>query len=341
MSNKISSSKISKSLISSAVILATSLLCNTWAAEKYKIGAAVYGLKGEFMQMWVNELKAHPMVKNGTVAITVFDGNYDALTQNNQFDTMITQKFDAILFVPIDIEAGAEAVERAFNAKIPVVGSNTRVNSEKLTSYVGNNDEKAGELQAEAIIQAIGGKGNIVILEGPIGQSAQIERSAGNQTIINKYPDIKVLMKKPANWSRAESITLMENWLTAYPGQINAIIGQNDDTGLGALEAVKAHGISPKAMPTSGIDGIMDAIVSVKDGELLISYYQDSKAQAQGALDVALRHLIGESYEPKSEIWEEYKDAMPWSSGNLKVYEVPWTAITPDNADEFIKKLSR
>jgi putative xylitol transport system substrate-binding protein len=332
--------KMTKNILSTALILGVGLLSTTHAQEKYRIGAAVYGLKGEFMQMWVNELKAHPMVKDGTVSVTVFDGKYDALTQNNQFDTMITQKFDAILFVPIDIEAGAEAVEKAFDAKIPVVGSNTRVNSEKLTAYVGNNDEKAGELQAEAIVKAIGGKGNIVILEGPIGQSAQIERSAGNQKVLDKYPDIKVLMKKPANWSRAESITLMENWLTAYPGKINAVIGQNDDIGLGALEAVKAHGIGAKEMPTSGIDGIMDAVVSVKNGELMISYYQDSKAQAQGALDVALRHLIGEGYTPKSTIWEEYKADMPWNGGTQKIYEVPWTAITPANADAFIKKLS-
>ena len=50
--------------------------------KTYKIGAAVYGLKGQFMQNWVRELKEHPAVKDGTVQLTVFDGNYDALTQN-------------------------------------------------------------------------------------------------------------------------------------------------------------------------------------------------------------------------------------------------------------------
>ncbi|MGL4860872.1 MAG: substrate-binding domain-containing protein [Enterobacteriaceae bacterium] len=326
--------------VSAAILLLLSLMVGTvQSAEKYKIGVAVYGLKGEFMQMWVNELKAHPMVKNGTVAVTVFDGNYDALTQNNQFDTMITQKFDAILFVPIDIEAGSEAVEKAIAANIPVVGSNTRVTTEKLTAYVGNNDEKAGELQAEAIAKAIGGKGNIVILEGPIGQSAQIERTAGNQKVLSGYPDIKVLMRKPANWSRAESITLMENWLTTWPDKINAIIGQNDDIALGALEAVKARGIAAKSMPTAGIDGIADAMVAIKNGELMVSYYQDAKAQAQGALDVALHHLIGDSYQPQSQIWQDYAAEMPWNGGKEKIYEIPWTQITPENADQFLKKI--
>ena len=63
--------------------------------KTYKIGAAVYGLKGEFMPLWANALKEHPAVKDGTVKLTIFDGKYDALTQNNQFDTMVTKKVRA------------------------------------------------------------------------------------------------------------------------------------------------------------------------------------------------------------------------------------------------------
>lgn len=322
-----------------ALALCSMTLTSAAVAETYRVGAAVYGLKGEFMQMWVDQLKKHPAVQEGKVKVTVFDGRYDALTQNNQFDTMITQKFDAILFVPIDIEAGAAAVDRAAAAGIPVVGSNTRVNSGNLHAYIGNNDEQAGEMQAEAIAKAIGGKGNIVILEGPIGQSAQIERTAGNQKALQRYPDIKVLERKPANWSRAESMTLMENWLTARPNQINAVIGQNDDIGLGALEAIKGKGLSVKSIPTSGIDGIRDGIQSVKQGELTISFFQDAKAQAQGALDLALRALEGEGYQPRSGIWLEYAQQMPWGNGTDKRYDIPWTPITPQNADTLLLKL--
>ena len=76
----------------------------------------------------------------GSVRITIFDGNYDALTQSSQFDTMITQKYDAIIFVPIDLKAGAAPVKKAIQAGIPVIGSNTRVAGDVLTSYVGNDD---------------------------------------------------------------------------------------------------------------------------------------------------------------------------------------------------------
>ena len=320
-----------------ALIAAATCMHPAVAQQKnYNVGVAVYGLKGEFMQLWANALKEHPLVKNGTVKITVYDGKYDALTQNNQFDTMITQKVDGILFVPIDIQAGAEPVAKAAAAKIPVVGSNTRVNSDKLTSYVGSNDVIAGEMEAESVIKSIGGKGNVVILEGPIGQSAQIERRKGNQNVLAKYKDVKVLEMKTANWSRAEALSLMENWLTAHSGKINGIIGQNDEMALGAIEAVKAKGIDPKTIPTAGIDGVKDAVRAVKAGNM-VSVLQDASAQAQGSLDVLLRNIIGASYKPQSAIWAHYKSAgLEWGNGTDKAYSIPWTPITTRNADAML-----
>lgn len=322
--------------LSIAMALAATAPAIAQQKKTYEVGAAVYGLKAEFMQLWVNSLKNHPLVKDGTVKVTVYDGKYDALTQNNQFDTMITNKVDGIIFVPIDIEAGAEAVSKAAAAKIPVVGSNTRVKSDQLASYVGSNDVIAGEMEAESVVKAMGGKGNVVILEGPIGQSAQIERRKGNMNVIDKHKDVKVLEMKTANWSRAEALSLMENWLTAYSGKINGIIGQNDEMALGAIEAVKAKGIDPKSLPIAGIDGVADAVRAVKAGTM-VSVLQDANAQAQGALDVLMRHIVGSSYQPRSTIWDQYKSAgLKWDDGMAKTYSIPWTPITTQNADEIL-----
>ena len=321
-----------------AVALSVVAVGPALAQEKktYKVGAAVYGLKGEFMQLWANALKEHPLVKDGTVKVTIFDGKYDALTQNNQFETMVTQKYDGILFVPIDVKAGAEAVEKAAAANIPVVGSNTRVDSEKLVSYVGSNDVIAGEMEAESVIKAMGGKGNLVIIEGPIGQSAQIERRKGNQNMLAKYPDVKVLEMKTANWSRAESLSLMENWLTAHAGKINGVIGQNDEMALGAIEAIKAKGIDIKTIPVAGIDGVSDAVRAVKAGTM-VSVLQDADAQAQGALDVLMRKIIGPSYKPRSTLWTNSTAAgLSWGDGTAKAYSIPWTPITTKNADAML-----
>ena len=213
------------SLLASSIALAAD-------GKTYKIGAAVYGLKGQFMQNWVRELKEHPAVKDGTVQLTVFDGNYDALTQNNQIENMVTQRYDAILFVPIDTKAGVGTVKAAMSNDVVVIASNTKV-ADASVPYVGNDDVEGGRLQAQAMVDKLNGKGNVVIIQGPIGQSAQIDREKGELEVLGKHPDIKIIEKKTANWDRAQAMTLTEDWLNAHPKGINGVIAQNDDMALG------------------------------------------------------------------------------------------------------------
>ena len=234
-----------------AAVSAAALLASPAMAEKLKIGAAVYGLKAEFMQLWSAALKEHPAVKNGEVDVTVFDGNYDALVQQDQFNTMITQSSTRSSSCRSTCEAGVTAVQAAHEAGIPVIGSNTRVNTDLLTSYVGSDDVQSGYMEAKTVLDKIGCKGNVVIIEGPIGQSAQISRLEGNKKALAECPDVKVIEQQTANWSRAEAQKLMENWLTAHPGQINGVIGQNDEMALGAIEAIKAGGPRPEGLRRS------------------------------------------------------------------------------------------
>lgn len=301
----------------------------TNGVKKIKIGAAVYGLKGEYMKLWATALERHPEVVNGNVDLTIFDGNYDASIQQNQFETMATQGFDAIIFVPIDINAGAAAVAVAEEAGIPVVGSNTRVNSDFLYSYIGSNDVESGYMEAAAVVTAMGGTGNLVIIEGPIGQSAQIERREGNEKYIAEHPGVNVLEMKTANWSRAEAMTLMENWLSAHPGEIDGVIGQNDEMALGAIQAIKDAGLNIKDFPIAGIDGVTDALNAVKNDEMVKCILQDATGQAQGAMDLALRAINGESYIPQADCW----NSMTWGDTVQAKYNVPWVPITLDNVD--------
>ena len=304
--------------------------------DPLKIGAALYGLQAEFMQIWAEAAEQHPAVQSGEVELTIFDGRYDALVQQEQFETMATQGFDAAIFAPIDVEAGAEAVRIADEAGIPVVGSNTQVNSDLLTSYVGSDDTQSGYMEARAVLDEIGCEegGSVVIIEGPIGQSAQVQRLEGNQRALAECPGVEVIEQQTANWSRAEAQTLMENWLTAHPDGIDGVIGQNDEMALGAIEAIKAAGLNVEDFAIAGIDGVTDALEAVKRGEMQ-SILQDARAQAQGAIDVAIGAARGGEYEPQSDIWEQYPE-MGWEGGTKTSYDVPWTPVTADNVDDLL-----
>lgn len=310
--------------------------CANRSRAKYRLAASVQGMMAEFMQLWVRDAKLHPAVRQGLAALTVFDGRMDALTQANEFDTIITEHFDAIIFIPVDVQAGIEPAKRARAAGIPIIGSNTLLGDRSLyTSYIGSDDVEAGKIVARTVIGRIHGTGNVVILEGQLGQSAQIQRRQGIDAVLARHPAIKVLARKSADWSRAEALALMENWLTAFPHRIDGVIGQNDEMALGALQSIEAHGIDPATLPVAGIDGITDALEAVKRGEMF-TILQDATAQSQGSIDLALRVLIGPSYRPMSSIWKEYPGQLDWDGGTRKAYMVPWVPVTRENVDRLL-----
>jgi hypothetical protein len=132
----------------------------------------------------------------------------------------------------------------------------------------------------------------------------------------------------------------MENWLTAHPNEIKGVIGENDEMALGAIQAIKGRGLNVKDFVVVGIDGVPDAINAVKAGEMF-SILQDAEGQAAGALDVALRAKIGESYQPRAAVWKQWEKEMPWNGGTEKAYFIPWTVITAENADDLLKSLDK
>ncbi|WP_292166275.1 substrate-binding domain-containing protein [Mesorhizobium sp.] len=282
-----------------------------FAADPVRIAAVVQSLDTEFNVLWANAANNHPLVKDGSVKLTVLDGRMDALTQSNQFDTAISEKYDAIIFVPVDIDAGNDPVQRAKDAGVTVIGSNTLISNTSLyNAYISSNDVEAGKLLAKSVFDKMGGKGNVVIVEGMIGQSAQVQRLEGIQATLKDYPDIKVLEQKTANWSRAEALTLVENWLTAHPGEIHGVIGENDEEAIGALEAIKAHGLDPKKIPVAGVDGVTDALLAVQRGEMM-STLQDADAQAQGAIDLAIASKQPD-YKPQAKVWDVNGGELAW-----------------------------
>ncbi len=282
---------------------------DTSGEKKIVVGMTLYSLKNEFTVRLSNAAKKK--AEELGVELKIYDGNYDPNTQISQVETMISDGVNAIILNPQDAKACAVAVDKAAAANIPVIGVNTRVDSDKLVSYVGSKDVYAGELEMQAIADKLGGKGNIVILDGPLGQSAQLERSEGINNILAKYPDIKVLAEKTANWSRSEAMTVMENWLQAFD-KIDAVVGENDEMALGARQAIEAKGLD---IPTIGVDGITDALNAVEKGTLIASIFQDGAGQGSKALEIAVSAAKGNTVD--------------------KEYWIDFEPVTKDNVAEF------
>lgn len=305
------------------------------SGKTYRVAVAFYGFKAEYMKLVLTAMERHPMVENGTVKLTTYDGNYDPAVQYAQIESIVNQGFDGIIFIPVDTEAGAASLELIHEHNIPVVGVNVRVeNYEKLNSYVGSDDVEAGYLIAKAVCEQLGGKGNVVITMGPIGASGQIDRSEGIHKALKEYPGIKVLEEKTANWSRAESQVLMENWIVSHNGDIQGIIGQNDELAMGPIQAWKEAGLDVGKIKAAGVDGLQDALTAVRNGEMT-SFLKDAVAEGQAPIDVLLRVLIGESYKPLAPCWKAGSPTyMEWGETIKPQYLIPWVPITKDNIDQ-------
>lgn len=280
--------------------------------ERITIGVSVYD-----MSSFVTEGKEgiERYAQENNIEILWNAANLDINTQASQVDQYITAKVDAIVVIPIQADSLQPQIAAAKAAGIPFFDVNASLNSPDLTGSVQPDDVAAGAQEAEMMMEALGGKGNVIILQGPLGGSGEINRGAGIDSVLAKYPDVKVLAKDTANWKRDEAVNKVKNWISAFGDDIDGVIAQNDDMGLGALQAFKEVGRT--GVPIVGIDGIADGLAAVKSGEFIGTSLQNGTVELSAGVAYAAAVVRGEEVEQNP------------------IYIMP--AITSANVDEAIE----
>jgi ribose transport system substrate-binding protein len=277
-----------------------------------RIGVSVYDMSS-FITAGKEGMDQY--AKDNNIELVWNSANLDVSTQANQVDSMINQGVDAIIVVPVQADSLGPQVASAKAKGIPLVPVNAALNNKDVAGNVQPDDVAAGEQEMQMMADHLGGKGNIVILQGPLGQSGEIDRTKGIEQVLAKYPDIKVLAKDTANWKRDEAVNKMKNWISGFGPQINAVVSENDDMGLGALQALKES--SRTDVPIVGIDGIEDGLNAVKSGEFIGTSLQNGTVELSAGLAVA--NALAKKEQVNTE----------------PVYIMP--AITKDNVDVAIQ----
>lgn len=282
--------------------------------KQITIGVSLLNLSSEFIVMLNRAMESK--AKELGVKLIVNDARRNAELQVQQAESFIARKVDVIILNPCEVDASSPAVEKAIAAGIPVVNVNSETRAAP-TAFVGSRDEESGRIALEYIAKRLGGKGNIVIMQGFMGQAAQIKRDQGALEVLSKYPEIKVLARQTAEWDRAKAVTLMENWIQSYGSKINAVFAHNDEMAMGALIALEQAKLKDKVIVV-GIDAIADALRAVKDGRLDATVFQDAKAQGSTAVEVAYKIATKQPFE--------------------KEIYIPFKLVTRENVDQFISK---
>ncbi|MCP1103013.1 inositol transport system substrate-binding protein [Aequitasia blattaphilus] len=245
------------------------------------------------------------------------DPQGDAVTQVEQVENYISRGVDMILMSPCDAAACGVVVDEAKEAGIPMIIVNCKMdNMDNALCYVGCDDTSAGEMLMEYAAEKIGEKGSIAILRGPDGLDAQIKRTAGIDNVLKDKKDIKVESTLAADWKTDKAMTTVENWLQTM--NLNAVICENDEMAIGAVEAIKGQGLSCEEVKVFGIDGIDSAYESISKNEMTATLLQDAKAIANRTVEVV-------------QIYEE--------TGTVdKEYIIDWVIVDGTNINDYYTK---
>ncbi len=285
-------------------------------AKKIKIGVSMQGLDAPYVVSVKKHVEAAVAAAGPNVEAIILDGQANAEKQVSQVENFIAQKVDAIILNPIAYDGCAPAVEAANKAGIPILTLITRVQNQELTAtHSGSDHKESGIIEAEAVAEFLGGKGNIVVIEGVMGIDAQIQRMEGYNEVLAKYPEIKIVAQNTAAWQRDQALDLVENWLQSGK-QFDVVLAQNDNMAMGALKAIEDSGLADK-IKVFGIDGDNDALQAVKDGRLYATVFQDAKGQAETAVTAAITLANGGTVD--------------------KEYIIPFQLVNMDNVDSFLK----
>jgi ribose transport system substrate-binding protein len=284
------------------------------STEMIKVGVTVYNMSS-FITQGKEGMEAFAAANN--IELLWNSANNDVATQASQVESLINQGVAAIIIVPVQADSLQPQLEAAQAAGIPVLAVNTTLSNEELiTSAVLPDDVAAGAQEMQMMADKLGGKGKIVVLQGPLGSSPELDRTEGIKSVLAKYPDIEILAIDTANWAREEAVNKVKNWISSFGDDIDGIVAENDDMGLGAVQALKEAG---KSVPVVGIDGIEDGLRAVESGDFIGSSLQHGRVELAAGLAVALKVINGESYE------KNY------------VYTMP--PITPENVDQYVKNV--
>ncbi len=205
--------------------------------------------------------------------------------QLSQIEDVLVKKPDAIVFVPVDYKAMIPGLEKMNTAQVPVINATDRMAGGIVASFVGSNDYGLGMATAHSLLKAMGGKGNLVIIEGVKGYITNVDRTRAFRDALKEYPEVKLLASQTGNFQRLNALQVMENLLQSFP-KIDGVLAANDAMAVGVIEAL--DGADRKAR-VAGVNGTQEAIDAVKAGKLVASGAADPFAQGCAAGMLAVR----------------------------------------------------
>ena len=276
-------------------------------ADGVKIGAGIYRFNDAFMLRFRNAMSDE--AEKAGAEIMIVDGRDDQPTQDAQVDEFIAGGVNVLIINPVDRMASQPIVDKAKSAGIPIVFINREPPSEILSTYdkayyIGAKAEESGVQSGQLVVDYFkshpeadknhDGKLQFVLLKGQNGHQDMILRSKHSvETIKDAGIEPVELASAIANWDKLEAMKIMNAFIMSIgPENIEAVIANNDEMALGAVEALKANdyntGNPEMYIPVVGVDANASALEAMDRGEMLGTVLNDADGQGSAAVKLAV-----------------------------------------------------
>ena len=307
-------------------LLATAALAAALAgpAAAQEIGVAVSNFDDNFLTLLREAMTQRAEEKGASLQFE--DAQRDVGRQLSQIENFVASGLAGLIVAPVDSDSTPAMTAAASAAGIPLVYvNNLPANLDSLPdnqAFVGSKEIEAGQIQGKEACRLLKESGkteaSVLVMLGDLSNQATRLRTQGVKDELAK-PEcafVKIADEQTATWQRTQAVDLMTNWLSSGV-KFDAVLANNDEMALGAVQALKAAGVSMGDVIVAGVDATPDALASIAAGDLDFTVYQSAPGQGAGAVDAILDLVAGKEvpnavYVPFELVTaDNYKDYEP------------------------------
>ena len=265
-------------------------------AEKPKIAVVVSTLNNPWFVM-LAESAAENARKLGYEA-KIFDSQNNPAIESDNFENLISSGYNAILLNPTDSDGSISSILKAKTAGIPVFCMDREVNADDAATSQILSDNYSGCVSIGIeFVKELKEKGNYVEIIGLVGDNNTWARSKGFHSVVDKFPNLKMVAQQSGNFDRTKAMEVLETIMQANP-DIDAVFCGNDAMAMGAFQALQAAGKEYK-VKIFGFDGAGDVIEKIREKKIVATGMQFPKVMAQTAAQFADEYFKGRRVFPQ------------------------------------------
>ena len=231
--------------------------------------------------------------------VLVVSGEFDPARQNDQVNDFIVRRVSAIVLTPCDSKSIGPAIKQANTAGIPVFTADIACLAEdaKVVSHIATDNYDGGRQAAKAVMQALGNKGKVAIIDHPIVESVILRTRGFKDELAESASPIVIVGSWPGKGSKDESFKVAQEILQAYP-DLNGIFAINDPSALGAYAALE---IAKKTgqITIVGFDGQPEGKKAILEGKIYADPIQFPDRIGRETVRTVVRYFEGERVEPE------------------------------------------